>query len=56
VKRANTSKIEANTADRPMGLTDIKIKNSKPDSTRTIKLSDGGGLQLWITSSGSKRW
>jgi len=39
-----------------MGLTDIKIKNSKPDSTRTIKLSDGGGLQLWITSSGSKRW
>jgi hypothetical protein len=30
-----------------MPLTDIQIRNAKPADT-TIKLSDGGGLQLWI--------
>jgi integrase len=38
-----------------MALTDLQIKNAKP-SAGIIKLSDGGGLQLWITSDGAKRW
>ena len=38
-----------------MPLTDTAIRNAKPaESTR--KLSDGGGLQLWITPKGSKLW
>jgi hypothetical protein len=38
-----------------MALTDIEIRKSKP-STRLVKLSDGGGLQLWVTPDGAKRW
>jgi integrase len=36
-------------------LSDIKIRNEKP-STVIKKLSDGGGLQLWIMPTGSKLW
>ena len=36
-------------------LTDKAIKNAKP-SARVVKLSDGGGLQLWLTPSGGKLW
>jgi integrase len=39
-----------------MALTDAAIRAAKSKEGRTIKLSDGGGLQLWVTSSGSKRW
>ena len=39
-----------------MALTDTAIRAAKPQEGRTIKLSDGGGLQLWITPSGSKLW
>lgn len=39
-----------------MALSDIALRNAKPDRIRTIKLSDGGGLQLWITPAGSKLW
>ena len=39
-----------------MSLSDLQIRNAKPNATGTIKLSDGGGLQLWITPSGSKLW
>ncbi|WP_417276514.1 tyrosine-type recombinase/integrase [Castellaniella sp.] len=38
-----------------MSLTDLSIRNAKP-SPRLQKLSDGRGLQLHITSSGSKLW
>jgi Arm DNA-binding domain len=38
-----------------MPLTDIEIRAAKPGD-RLIKLSDGGGLQLWITPDGAKRW
>jgi hypothetical protein len=38
-----------------MPLTNLKIRSAKPGS-RLVKLSDGGGLQLWITSDGAKRW
>ena len=31
------------------------IKRAKP-GPKIIKLSDGGGLQLWITPDGAKRW
>ena len=38
-----------------MPLTDTAIRNAKAgDSVK--KLSDGGGLQLWITPQGSKLW
>ncbi|MEZ2407337.1 hypothetical protein GGC47_002174 [Bosea sp. OAE752] len=36
-----------------MPLTDVAIRNAKPQET-TVKLSDGGGLQLWIEPKGGK--
>lgn len=38
-----------------MPLTDMEIRAAKPGS-RIVKLSDGGGLQLWVTPDGAKRW
>ena len=37
-------------------LTDIAIRNARPEADRTKKLSDGGGLQLWISPTGGKSW
>ncbi len=38
-----------------MGLTDREIRNV--EATRSLaKLSDGGGLQLWVMPDGAKRW
>jgi hypothetical protein len=33
----------------------MEIRAAKP-GVPMIKLSDGGGLQLWITPDGAKRW
>src|SRR5271163_50838 len=38
-----------------MRLNDLAIKRAKP-GPKIIKLSDGGGLQLWVTPDGAKRW
>jgi integrase len=38
-----------------MPLTDLAIKRALP-GPKIIKLSDGAGLQLWITPDGAKRW
>lgn len=38
-----------------MPLTDMKCRNARPGQ-RLKKLSDGGGLQLWIQPSGSRQW
>ncbi len=38
-----------------MALTEFAIKSAKP-AAKIVKLSDGGGLQLWITPDGAKRW
>ncbi len=38
-----------------MAMTDMEVRSAKP-SARLVKLSDGGGLQLWITPDGAKRW
>ena len=38
-----------------MPLTDLSIRRAPPGS-KIVKLSDGGGLQLWITPDGAKRW
>ena len=38
-----------------MALTDLEIRKVEPGST-LAKLSDGGGLQLWVTPDGAKRW
>jgi integrase len=38
-----------------MTLTDISIRAAKPRA-RLFKLSDAGGLQLWVTPDGAKRW
>lgn len=38
-----------------MPLTDMQIRTAKPGA-RVVKLSDGGGLQLWIMPDGAKRW
>src|ERR1019366_9616995 len=34
---------------------DVAIRTAKPGA-RLVKLSDGGGLQLWITPDGAKYW
>ena len=39
-----------------MPLTDAQIRGAKADPSRTLKLSDGGGLQLWLPPTGSKLW
>ncbi len=52
---ADTNKPYTNRADANMILTDAKIRAAKP-AARLVKLSDGGGLQLWITPDGAKRW
>lgn len=36
-------------------LTDVQIRAAKASGKQT-KLSDGGGLQLWVGVDGSKRW
>ena len=38
-----------------MALTDLAIKRARPGA-EDLKLSDGGGLQLWVTPDGAKRW
>jgi len=38
-----------------MALTDMAVRAAKP-GTRIVKLLDGGGLQLWVTPDGAKRW
>ncbi len=38
-----------------MALTELEIRNAKPGA-KIVKLSDGGGLQLWILPDGAKRW
>jgi hypothetical protein len=38
-----------------MALTGLEIRNAKPGA-KIVKLSDGGGLQLWIDPKGAKRW
>lgn len=38
-----------------MALTDLAIKRARPGA-KILKLSDGGGLQLWVTPDGAKRW
>ena len=36
-------------------ISDTCIRSAKPKTT-VVKLSDGGGLQLWISPEGAKRW
>jgi Phage integrase central domain/Arm DNA-binding domain len=38
-----------------MALTDREIRSVQPGKALT-KLSDGGGLQLWVMPDGAKRW
>ncbi len=38
-----------------MALTDAKCRSAKPKATMN-KLSDGGGLQLWVQPTGAKLW
>jgi integrase len=38
-----------------MALTEVAVRNAKAGGKIT-KLSDGGGLQLWLTPDGGKRW
>jgi integrase len=47
--------ISATNPDTNMPLNDLTIRNAKPGE-RVYKLSDGGGLQLWVTPDGAKRW
>jgi hypothetical protein len=39
-----------------MPLTDTTIRNAQAVAGKTVKLSDGGGLQVWIAGSGLKFW
>jgi hypothetical protein len=38
-----------------MALSDTTCRSAKPSST-TRKLSDGGGLQLWVQPNGGRLW
>jgi integrase len=38
-----------------MSLTEVAVRNAKPQA-KTVKLSDAGGLQLWVMPNGSKLW
>lgn len=38
-----------------MPLSDVAIRAAKPAAS-VQKLSDGGGLQLWLMPSGAKLW
>jgi integrase len=38
-----------------MPLTELTVRSAKPQA-KISKLSDGGGLQLWVTPDGAKRW
>ncbi len=38
-----------------MALTDFKCRNTRP-SSKPQKLSDGGGLQLWVQPTGARWW
>jgi hypothetical protein len=38
-----------------MALGDARIRAAKPGAT-ILKLSDGNGLQLWITPARGKHW
>jgi Arm DNA-binding domain len=38
-----------------MPLTELQVRSAKPQP-KIAKLSDGGGLQLWVTPAGAKRW
>lgn len=38
-----------------MALTDVAIRNAKPDA-KAVKLADGGGMFLLITPAGGKLW
>lgn len=39
-----------------MFLTDAKVKNAKPKEGKPQKLADGGGLYLYISTTGAKSW
>lgn len=38
-----------------IALSDVKCRNAKPAS-KLVKLSDGGGLKLWVQPTGSRLW
>lgn len=38
-----------------MALTDVKCRSAKAGPAR-LKLSDGGGLQLWVQTNGARLW
>ncbi|TIQ46357.1 MAG: DUF4102 domain-containing protein [Mesorhizobium sp.] len=38
-----------------MALSDVKCRNAR-SSSKLLKLSDGGGLQLWVQPTGSRLW
>lgn len=39
-----------------MPLTAVEVRNAKPDPTRDYKLTDGGGLYLFVTRKGARSW
>ena len=39
-----------------MPLYGAAIRAAKPKQSGKLTLSDGGGLQLWVTATGSKLW
>lgn len=38
-----------------MALSELQIRHAKPQA-KSYKMSDGGGLQLWISPDGANRW
>jgi hypothetical protein len=46
---------DTNAAAATMALSDMKCRNVRP-AAKLQKLSDGGGLQLWVQPSGARLW
>jgi hypothetical protein len=53
--KLNASIACTNIRDNHVAMTELEVRNSKPGA-KIVKLSDGGGLQLWIDPKGAKRW
>ena len=47
--------LSADRTDTPMPLSDISVRNAKPQQ-KPAKLFDGGGLFLFIAPTGGKMW
>ena len=47
--------LHTNIFDTNMALTEMEIRSARPGA-KIVKRLDGGGLPLWVSPDGAKRW